>query len=59
MKKLLLLTAALLTKMVVMAQTMNVQVGQVTYQVPASQAGEMVYDNAQTLTINNKVSIGP
>jgi hypothetical protein len=28
-------------------------VGQVTYQIPAEQAGEMVYDNGQTLTILN------
>lgn len=41
--------------MTVMAQTLNVQVGQVTYQIPASQAGEMVYQNGETVTIMEKV----
>ncbi|MBR3566372.1 MAG: carbohydrate-binding domain-containing protein [Paludibacteraceae bacterium] len=36
------------------AQTLNVQTGSVTYQFPASTAGEMVYDNATTLTIQGK-----
>ena len=33
------------------AQTMNVEVGSVTYQFPAAQAGEMTYDSGTTLTI--------
>lgn len=37
------------------AQTMNVKVGQVTYQFPADQAGEMTYNEGTTLTIMNKV----
>ena len=37
------------------AQTLNVQVGQVKYQFPADQAGEMTYAEGTTLTIMNKV----
>ena len=37
------------------AQTLNVQVGQVNYQFPANQAGEMNYAEGTTLTIMNKV----
>ena len=36
------------------AQTLNVQVGNVTYQFPAAQAGTMPYDNGSTLTVMNK-----
>ena len=32
-------------------QTLNVVEGSVTYQIPAQQAGDMVYENGQTLTI--------
>ena len=37
------------------AQTMNIQVGQVTYQFPAEKAGKMNYTNATTLTVMDKV----
>ena len=37
-----------------LAQTLNVSVGNVTYQFPASQCGEMVYSGGTTLTILNK-----
>ena len=37
------------------AQTLNVQVGQVKYQFPAEQAGEMTYAEGTTLSIMNKV----
>ena len=37
------------------AQTLNVQVGQVTYQFPADQAGVMNYAEGTTLSIMNKV----
>jgi hypothetical protein len=40
---------------VLTAQTLNVQVGQVTYQFPAEQAGVMNYAEGNTLTIMNKV----
>lgn len=36
------------------AQTLNVQVGSVTYQFPAEQCGEMIYQDGKTLTILNK-----
>ena len=36
------------------AQTLNVKVGNVTYQFPASQAGDMTYVDGQTLTIMGK-----
>lgn len=37
------------------AQTLNVKVGNVTYQFPADQAGKMTYSNGTTLTIMGKV----
>ena len=37
------------------AQTLNVQVGNVTYLFPASQAGQMTYSNGTTLTAMGKV----
>lgn len=36
------------------AQTLNIQVGNVTYQFPAAQAGEMPFSNGSTLTVMNK-----
>ena len=48
-----LLTAIVLT-IAATAQTLNVQVGNVTYQFPASQTGDMTYDNGSTLTIMDK-----
>lgn len=36
------------------AQTLNVRVGNVNYQFPASQCGEMTYSDGTTLTIMNK-----
>ena len=33
------------------AQTLNVVVGNVTYAVPSAQAGDMVYNNGETLTV--------
>ena len=37
------------------AQTMNIQVGQVTYQFPAAQTGQMNYTDGTTLTVVDKV----
>ena len=37
------------------AQTLHVQVGQVTYQFPAEQAGQMNYTDGTTLTVMDKV----
>lgn len=55
MKKIYVLLTALLLTTAAVAQTLNVTVGNVTYQFPASQAGEMTYANGSTLTIMNKV----
>ena len=40
---------------VLLAQTLNIKVGSVTYQFPASQTGEMTYADGTTLTIMGKV----
>ena len=45
---------ATLCSMSATAQTLNVEVGQVVYQIPAAQAGEMVYKNGETVTIIDK-----
>ncbi|MBO4450940.1 MAG: carbohydrate-binding domain-containing protein [Bacteroidaceae bacterium] len=45
-----LLTAFWLT-IAAMGQTLNVQVGSVTYQFPAEQTGEMIYTNGTELTV--------
>lgn len=54
MKKIFAMTMAALAAMAVQAQTLNVEMGSVVYQIPAAQAGEMVYENGQTVTIINK-----
>ena len=54
MKKLTTLIAALVLTIAAGAQTLNVQVGNITYQFPASQTGEMTYTNGETLTIMGK-----
>mgnify|MGYP002623167052 CR=1 FL=1 len=54
MKKILSMAIAALAGMAVQAQTLNVEVGSVVYQIPAAQAGEMVYENGQKVTIINK-----
>ena len=55
MKKVGMMIIALLLTIVAGAQTLNVQVGDVTYQFPASQTGEdMTYSNGTTLTIMDK-----
>ena len=54
MKKIMTLIAALLTTMAVAAQTLNVSVGNVIYQFPAAQTGEMTYTDGTTLTIMGK-----
>ena len=55
MKKVGLMITALLLTIVAGAQTLNVQVGDVTYQFPAAQTGDMTYSNGTTLTIMGKV----
>lgn len=54
MKKVGLMITALLLTIVAGAQTLNVQVGDVTYQFPAAQTGDMTYSNGTTLTIMGK-----
>ncbi len=54
MKKYIALVAALFAMHTAVAQTLNVVVGEVTYQVPASQAGDMTYTDGTTLTIMGK-----
>jgi hypothetical protein len=55
MKKIIFLISALMVTVVSMAQTLNVVIGSVTYAIPASEAGDMVYAGGSTLTILNKV----
>ena len=54
MKKIMFFMAAMLTTIAATAQTLNVQVGDVTYQFPAAQTGEMNYSDGTTLTIMGK-----
>ena len=54
MKKLYALLSALVLTITAVAQTLNVQVGSVTYLFPAAQCGEMIYSDGTTLTIMNK-----
>lgn len=54
MKRIYALLTALLLAIAATAQTLNVQVGSVTYQFPAAQTGEMTYDDGQTVTIMGK-----
>lgn len=55
MKKFFTLLLSILLAGAASAQTMNVQVGNVTYQFPSAQTGEMVYNDGTTLTVMNKV----
>ena len=54
-KRIIALAAATMVGMTLAAQTLNVQVGNVTYQIPSAQAGEMVYQSGETVTILDKV----
>ena len=54
MKKIILSLLAFVAWLSVSAQTMNVVVGNVTYQIPAAKAGEMIYSDATTLTVLDK-----
>lgn len=54
MKKIYTLFTALVLTIAISAQTLNVQVGNVTYQFPSSQTGEMTYQDGSTLTVQNK-----
>ena len=54
MKRTYTLLSAIVLTLAAAAQTLNVQVGSVTYQFPASQTGEMTYNNGSTLTVMGK-----
>ncbi len=54
MKKIFATLTALVLTIAAMAQTLNVTVGNVTYQFPASQTGDMTYTDGTTLTIMDK-----
>ena len=54
-KKIISTLAALFAALSLSAQTLNVEVGQVVYQIPATSAGEMMYHGGTTLTILDKV----
>ena len=54
MRKLTTLIAVLVLTIAAEAQTLNVRIGNVTYQFPATQTGEMTYADGTTLTIMGK-----
>ena len=54
MKKTFFIIAAFLLTIAAEAQTLNVNVGNVTYKFPSSQTGDMTYSDGSTLTIINK-----
>jgi hypothetical protein len=54
MKKIATLLAVLLVSLTATAQTLNIQTGQVTWQFPAAQTGDMTWTDGQTLTVMNK-----
>ncbi len=54
MKKIYALISALVLTIAATAQTLNVKVGNIIYQYPASQTGEMTYANGTSLTIMDK-----
>ena len=55
MKRIMLFLLSVAATVAAVAQTLNVEVGSVTYQFPAAEAGEMVYADGTSLTILNKV----
>ena len=54
MKKVYTILVALMLTIAAGAQTLNVKVGNVTYQFPAAQTGEMTYADGQAVTIMGK-----
>ena len=54
MKKIATLLAVLLVSLTATAQTLNIQTGQVTWQFPAAQTGDMTWTDGQTLTVMGK-----
>ena len=54
MKRLFLMIAVFVLTIAAGAQTLNVNVGNVTYKFPSAQTGDMMFSNGTTLTIINK-----
>ena len=54
MKKCMAILTALVLTIAAEAQTLNVTVGNVVYQFPSSQTGDMTYNNGSTLTVMGK-----
>ena len=54
MKKLILLIFSLFSATLMQAQTLKVAIGEVTYAIPAAEAGNMLYSSGSTVTILNK-----
>ena len=54
MKKVLLFLTTLVLTIAAQGQTLNIKVGSVTYSFPASQTGEMTYQDGTSLTIMGK-----
>lgn len=54
MKKIYIILSMLVLTIAAVAQTLNVNIGNVTYQFPASQTGDMTYSEGTTLTIMGK-----
>ena len=54
MKKIMTLLAVVLVALTASAQTLNMTVGNVTYQFPASQTGTMTFSGGNTVTIMGK-----
>lgn len=57
MKRFQTLLMAMVATVTTLAQTLNVEIGSVTYQIPAAQAGEMVFTDGTNITILNKVFV--
>ena len=53
-KKFYTLLTALMLTIAAMGQTLNIKMGNITYQFPASQTDEMTYANGTTLTVMGK-----
>ncbi len=54
MKKIYAVLTALVLTIAATGQTLNVKMGSVTYQFPASQTGDMPYENGEAVTIMGK-----
>ena len=55
MKKIFFALSAFVLSMSAVAQTLNVKVGNVSYQFPAEKVGEMNYENGNKLTVMNQI----